>query len=253
MKMQKLVVVFLGIVMIFTGCQDSKNPTAPMVLDERQMQTAPTRPADDTSDSEIVSPQYPEETTVIVAIGDSITYGKGAWQGYPAKLETKLRAAGYNVVVLNEGIPGEQSPETDDRFLSTVAGADIVLLMIGMNDIINPSKCSTAYCDTIGNIDRMLTRALISKIVPLVSTVTPICAGSYFEPFNWNIQGLNSEIYARAAAQTVIVVDNYMAILSQGGSALYSDASVHFNDQGYEVIAQQWYDAIIGNNLIQLP
>ena len=252
MKMQKFVVLFLGIALIFTSCQNSKNPTAPKVLDESQMQTAPTQPADDTSDSQIVSPQYPSGTTVIVAIGDSITYGTGASQGYPAKLEAKLRAAGYSAVVLNEGVPGEQSPETDDRFLRTIAGAQIVLLMIGINDIINPVGCSEYACDTIGHIDSMLTKALISEIIPLVSTVTPIRAGSYFESDNWNIQALNSEIYTRAAAHKVVVVDNYTAILSQGGSILYSD-SVHFNDQGYDVIAQQWYDAIVGNNLIQLP
>ena len=249
MPPQKFWGILLGIVLIFTGCQDATTLTAPTSLDPR---AAATRPADDTSASPIVSPQYPAGATVIAAIGDSITYGRGGTGGgYPMILEAKLRAAGYNVVVLNEGIPGEKSPETEARFLGTIAGAKMVLLMIGMNDIVNPVACSDYSCDTIGRIDRMLRMAAISKITPLVSTVTPIRTGSYFEPFNWNVRGLNAEIYARAAAQNVVVVDNYAAILAQGGDALYSDFSVHFNDQGYAVMAQQWYDAIVNNKLIK--
>lgn len=250
MHTRKLIVFCLGMFLWLGGCQSADHPTAPTMSDERTLAAMAIRLSDDTQGSAVIPPSYPAGATVIVAIGDSITFGKGGSDGgYPAMLEAKLRLSGYNVVVINEGIPGENSPETAARFLSTVANADIVLLMIGTNDVVNPGACGYFSCDTIGNIDAMLTKAMISNIKAVVSTITPIRSDSYYEPNNGIIRALNAEIVARAAARNAIVADNYSAILAQGGDVLMPD-SVHFYDAGYNVIADQWYNAIITNNLL---
>ncbi len=250
----KLFVVCVGILMLFTACgeKESHDPTMPELLDDRQMQEAPARPSEDTAGSEITSPQYPDGTIVIVAIGDSITYGQGSTVGgYPALLQQKLLADGHNVTVRNEGNPGERSPVTDSRFLREIAGADIALIMIGTNDVIDPAGCPNPYdCATIQHIDSLMDHALISKTVPIISTITPANPGSDYSWANFWIQHLNGQIYANAAQRGITVVDNYNAILASGASALYVDR-LHFSNQGYEVIADQWYRAIIDNKILE--
>lgn len=252
MKIRIFFLLYLGLIIFCPGCQEAESPTSFEVFDERQMQETPQQPSDDTYDSEIVSPQYPEGTTVIVAIGDSITYGQDSTLGgYPVMLEAKLLAAGYNVVVINEGIPGERSPETDDRFLEVIAGADIALIMIGTNDIVNPMGCPDPFnCQTITHIEALLDKALISKTVPIVSTVVPANPDGTYTWAEPDIQALNYMIYEIALEREVLIVDNYVAILANGGSALYSD-NLHFTDQGYDVLAQEWYNAIVDNGIIE--
>ena len=58
-----------------------------------------------------------EATVRIVAMGDSLTEGMGVPmdEAYPAQLERKLQAAGYDVSVVNAGISGETSSGTLTR------------------------------------------------------------------------------------------------------------------------------------------
>ena len=52
------------------------------------------------------------------------------------------------------------------------------------------------------------------------------------------------DIIASASQRQVLFVDNYQAIMANGGSALYVDR-LHFTQQGNQVLANQWYEAII--------
>ena len=230
---------------VIPGCaNDSSSPTS----EARSTQKGPGQPADDTSNSEITSSNYPPDTIVIAAIGDSITYGKGSSVGgYPPMLEQKLQAAGYNVVVLNEGSPGERVPETDERFLEVIAGVDVALIMIGMNDMIN---LDDDY-DTIDLIEALMDKAVISKTIPLVSTLTPANSGSDYMWVNPRVVGLNGQIFQAVAARSpnVYPVDNYTAILSNGGDALYYD-SIHFIDAGYNVIADEWLRVLTEHKIL---
>ena len=124
---------------IFIGCSD-----------EHHSLTDPVSPQQDALDlSSSVYPKNEWGTVRIVAVGNSITYGYGSRVGgYPAILQTMLINAGYNVIVDNQGVPGEKTPETYQRFQSAISGADIVLLMIGVNDIVNPSSCPDHRCHT---------------------------------------------------------------------------------------------------------
>lgn len=244
MKIQKMLVVYLGMIIMLVSCEGSKHPTSPILLDETRKQLGPTRPSDDTLGSDIA--------VVIAAIGDSITYGEGSWEGgYPAILEEKLRAAGYNVIMYNEGISGANSNLAEKYFQRTTRGTDIALIMVGTNDISSPGSCFEPYnCRTIEYIRSMVEMALFSEIVPVLGTVTPKRAGDVYAHFNPAIEALNLEIFTLAAEYNIQVADNYNAILNNGGNTLFSDKH-HFNDQGYEVIAEQFYQAIIANTLIR--
>ena len=101
MNVKKLFGICVGIFMIVIGCENVKHPTSSNLLDGKSRQAIPTRPSEDTAGSEIALGQYPEDYTVIVAIGDSITYGvRSPIGGYPAILQSKLTQAGYNNAVV---------------------------------------------------------------------------------------------------------------------------------------------------------
>ena len=228
------IVLFL----ILTGCKGANEP-APQKFDRAS------------------GKQNANSPTVIAAIGDSITWGamaRGARApsgGYPAILEMKLKTAGYDVVVVNKGISGEQSFETERRFAAASAEANIVLLMIGVNDMIRPEGCSEPHhCRTAEHIAAMLAQALAAKIMPFVSTVTPAQPGCNRAWANRPIQALNEQIRLMAQKQPIKIVDNYQAVMNNGGGALFADC-LHFTDQGYEVLAQQWHYALVESGLLK--
>jgi acyl-CoA thioesterase-1 len=84
--------------------------------------------------SEQKSPEY---EGVIVAVGDSLTEGLGVAEefAYPALLEKKLQAGGYQYRVINAGVSGETSSGTLARINWILKlKPDIVILVIGAND-----------------------------------------------------------------------------------------------------------------------
>lgn len=225
---------------IFSGCSDEHHSLTGPALEEEAFDRA----AAASLGSEI-------NTAKIVAVGNSITYGMGSSVGgYPAILENIIEDAGYKVEVENKGVPGEKTPYTYQRFQSTINGADIVLLMIGVNDIVNPHGCPDSRCNTSYHIGRMLDIALSSGVTPLLSTITPANPSSEYDKYNSEIREMNSKISAEASKRGVIVVDNYRAIRDNGGTSLFADR-LHFNDRGYKVIAQAWYNALTRNKVIR--
>jgi acyl-CoA thioesterase-1 len=74
----------------------------------------------------------------IVAIGDSNVAGKGvsSSENYPSQLERALRAKGYEVHVVNEGINGDTSAGVLSRIDSAVpSGTRLAIVWVGINDL----------------------------------------------------------------------------------------------------------------------
>lgn len=119
------------------------------------------------------------------------------------------------------------------------ANADIILLMIGTNDIISQYLLSTAPA----RVDTIIRKILNSTDGYLiVSTIPP----TPLPIANGRIQTFNSPIPA--------IVDSYKAqgkkisfidINSRMGNSDISDDAYHPNSSGYEKIGIGWYDAII--------
>lgn len=75
--------------------------------------------------------------TTIVAVGDSLTAGFGVDfdKSYPAILQKKLDAKGYNTTVINSGVSGETSSGTLSRIAWVLeTKPDIIILETGAND-----------------------------------------------------------------------------------------------------------------------
>ncbi len=105
----------------------------------------------------------------IVAVGDSLTagYGVNEADAYPARLEKKLQAAGFNWRVVNAGISGETSSGTLSRVNWVLRlKPDIVILETGAND-------------GLRGIDPQVTKKNIAETVRILKEkrVTVILAG----------------------------------------------------------------------------
>jgi lysophospholipase L1-like esterase len=76
----------------------------------------------------------------VVVVGDSLTYGQGveASDAYSAVLERRLRAAGYNVEVLNLGRNGDQSEDVAKIVREFVPSLhpDLIVYGICLNDFL---------------------------------------------------------------------------------------------------------------------
>ena len=196
-------------------------------------------------------------STVIAAIGDSLTWGalafgpKAASGGYPTILETLLRDEGHDVVVFNKGIPGEKAYQTRARFERAIADADIALLMIGVNDIIRPQACPEPHnCRTNEHIEAMIKYASKAGVPLIVSTLTPAqnnCARSWA---NESIQAVNARLRTYTQEHILPLVDNHQSIVEHGDGMLFSDC-LHFTDAGYQVIAEHWFQALIAYQFVE--
>jgi acyl-CoA thioesterase-1 len=73
----------------------------------------------------------------IVAIGDSNVAGKGvsSSEAYPAQLERALRAKGYDVHVVNEGISGVTAAGVLASADGVPAGTRLAIVWFGINDL----------------------------------------------------------------------------------------------------------------------
>jgi len=234
MKIQKFLngIGISLLVFVFSSCSHSSSPTAPT---EANLKTFP--------------PQ-------IFAIGDSITWGKGAsveGEGYPAMLEQKMLTAGYTGQVFNEGIPSATTEDFLPAWNWYLQQDAILLIMLGANDILSPELCADPNdqqnCQMLQNIRKMTTSALNAGAFPVLATVTPTRAGDMLDFYNLAIQDLNVQLKLIAAELSVPIADTHLAILTHGGDLLFSDAH-HFNDQGYDVIASEFFATLLKNPLM---
>lgn len=174
--------------------------------------------------SENHSPQLPSlpSDAVIVAFGDSLTYGTGAnsaTESYPAVL---AQLSGLKVI--NAGIPGEVSREGLSRLKSVLEQhqPDLVLLCHGGNDLIRKLDNDLLKQNLIAMIDTV--RANGAEVV-LLSVPKP---GVFLKP---------SPVYSSVASATDVLLENKIISEIESEAALKSDA-IHPNAAGYKLLAE---------------
>jgi acyl-CoA thioesterase-1 len=171
---------------------------------------------------------------VVVALGDSITQGvDGGGTPWPARL-----AALDGKTVINAGIEGTESSDgvarIQDLLLEYQPG--YITILYGANDVIMGADQSF----TIGNLTAMIQMARANKTVPILATLTP----SYGEHAIWDstIQRLNDAIRTLASNENVTLVD--LAAEFGNNPDLFISDGLHPNDQGNQIIALAFNDAI---------
>jgi len=159
---------------------------------------------------------------VILAFGDSLTYGTGAEsdEAYPARLALLAHHA-----VVNAGVPGETTTEGLQRLPALLAEHHprLVLLCLGGNDMLRRLPAG----ETENNL-RLMLQTLRASGAQVVLIGVP-------EP---KIFGGAPDFYARLADNFKVPYDGDILNAVLRNNALKSDP-VHPNAAGYEAIAQQ--------------
>ena len=275
---KNLLILMSAAMLMFSACDNDDNPTTPQAEPTATPTLTPTAtPTEEPTQKPVATPtvrptatpqpqptafptslpvptptpapsQTPAAAIVIAAVGDSITYGMGSAQGgYPAMLEWKLRAAGYNVSVQNRGVPGETTGEMRSRINSAVSGAKIALIMGGTNNVTNCP--SPSFCGASNDIAAMIDAAHAAGEAVVIGLIPPIRSSCESRWPNTKVRELNTQYTSAANSHWAAIANNYGAISGSGGDALFVDC-LHFNDGGYNAIAQQFYSAIGNNGLL---
>ncbi len=182
--------------------------------------------------------------TIYIAFGDSITKG-GSSSGYgyedelEALLNAKFGADSQNVVTRAKG--GEETDDGADRLpgvLRDVDDADYILIMEGTNDVGSGREPH----DIADNIEDMIDTAQDAGLIVVLGTVIP-----RFDFRNSWIQSLNDDYLKDMAMEKgVALADQYACFTAfdDPEDELYEDDK-HPNRDGYDVMAQCWFDAIV--------
>lgn len=175
---------------------------------------------------------------VIVAMGDSLTEGLGVNmdEAYPAQLERKLRADGYNYTVVNAGVSGETTTGALARvdWVLTLK-PDLVILATGGND-------------SLRAIDPALTKENIRQLVQAfqAAKVPVILAGMQ------TVQNLGEEytnafriIYPAVAEEYQIPLIPFFLEGVAGDPKLNQPDFIHPTAEGYTIVVETIYPYVI--------
>src|ERR1700687_3785203 len=84
----------------------------------------------------VFSPAWADTKIVAIGASNTLGFGAGFGQSYPAQLEAMLKAHGYKVQVVNAGVPGDTTRGMLARLDASVpADTRIVILQPGGNDL----------------------------------------------------------------------------------------------------------------------
>lgn len=158
---------------------------------------------------------------VILAFGDSLTYGTGARpdQSYPATLQTLS-----NRRVVNAGVPGEVSATGLQRLPQALGehNPNLVVIIHGGNDILRRMESAA----TAANLDRMIKLSHEhGAAVVLVGVPQP------------HLLLKSADYYAELAKEYKLPIDDEVLPDILGDRALKAD-TVHPNAAGYRVLAK---------------
>jgi lysophospholipase L1-like esterase len=188
---------------------------------------------------------------VYMAFGDSITDGDGSNddQGYRKMLQNLLRSNFRAGTVINQGIGGTRSIEGSARLprsLSDVQPA-YTLILYGTNDW-NDTECRTDFpCYTIEALRTMIHQAKSRQSLPVIATIIP-CNTGYDartppERNQW-VSDMNDLIRPLAQQEGALLVDMYAAFMAAPDFHTLMSDHVHPNEDGYTIMANEWFKAI---------
>ncbi|MBD3414126.1 MAG: hypothetical protein GF421_06830 [Candidatus Aminicenantes bacterium] len=200
----------------------------------------------------IINPSFDDDR--YIGFGDSITYGyidslPAPDKGYINRLEDILDLNFGDSEVINEGNPAEISSDGLGRINDVLTKNEgrYLLLMEGTNDVVfnDISMDTTAF-----HINEMAEICLESGVLPLISTIIPrddlFWHLSYFKQ---RLYALNDKIREIPGPLDIPFIDmfNEFYYYQEDGldwRDLLSDDKLHPNEKGYQVMAEDWFDAI---------
>ncbi|AFJ03811.1 lipase [Methylophaga frappieri] len=183
-----------------------------------------------------VHPLVPlDSDDVILAFGDSLTFGSGASlsESYPARLDSLL-----DQKVINAGVPGEISGEGRSRLPALIEDIQpaLVILCHGGNDLLRKLSKQQAKRNLIAMIE-MIQQS--GADVVLIAVPEP---GMLLSP---------PDLYAELAETYDLNIETTVLSDVLANRALKSDP-IHPNAQGYQMIADAISDILVDAGAVSL-
>lgn len=190
-------------------------------------------------------------TVKVVCYGDSITWGETnngqSAITYPQRLQAVLRDMhnNSNITVVNKGICGIQSGTALNDFNANVLSEnpDSVIIMFGINDASGVVLPITTLNQFKSNITAMIDLCKANDIEPFLMSTTPTWSTGYNLNGNKRIYSYGQAAKEVAQQEGVCFIDINKKVSDIFVEGFYNpcdlqDSSfVHFNQQGYSVIA----------------
>lgn len=165
---------------------------------------------------------------VIVAIGDSITSGRGvgASQAYPAILSGLT-----GKTVVNRGTTGVHAPESVGTAVNALANYQpgFMVILLGSNDVLHGYDTEAS----IAALRQIVEAAKGRQAIPVLMTLTPMTGGH--EAFAGTARNLSNRIRQLAGETGTALVDVESAF--GGGETYMQEDGLHPNVTGQGVIA----------------
>lgn len=178
-------------------------------------------------------PRAPERDLrpVIVAFGDSLTAGAGVDPdgNYPAKLQAKIDAGGYEYRVVNAGVSGETSAQGLNRIASVIAlRPAIVIVEFGGNDGLRGMPAEATRRNLSEIVNRL--RSAGSKVVIAGMQIPPNYGPLYTSSFR--------NIFPDVARKHDADLIPFFLDGVGGRPELNQDDGIHPTAEGYEIIVE---------------
>ena len=172
--------------------------------------------------------------SVILAFGDSLTYGKGApKESYPIKLQTLL-----GMHVINAGISGETSANGLKRLpsLLQIYHPSLVILCHGGNDLIQKKSKEVLQ----NNLQKMV------KLIKKSEAEVLLVGVPNFKRFRFSTEPL----YEVIAKEEKILYEGDVLTKIENTTSLKSDR-IHPNAKGYTLMAERFANLLEERGLVQ--
>ena len=175
---------------------------------------------------------------LIVAMGDSLTEGLGVdtADAYPAQLERKLRAGGYDVTVVNAGVSGETSSGALSRVDWVLRQKpDIVILATGGNDGLRGVEPSL----TEKNVDQIVQKIQDSGAVVVLGGMEMVqnMGTQYTSDFR--------AIYPEIAKKHSLILMPFLLDGVAGQPELNQADTIHPTAEGYKIVVDNLYPYVV--------
>jgi acyl-CoA thioesterase-1 len=174
----------------------------------------------------------------IVAFGDSLTagYGLEPAESYPALLQKKLQADGYDYEVVNSGISGDTTAGGLRRidWALEANNVKVLILELGANDLLRGQPVK----EMKKNLDAIITRAQAKgAVVLLAGMYAPTSSGIEYE------REVRDAFQALAREHHVAMIPFFLDRVA-GIESLNQADGIHPNAEGSKIVAETIYGAL---------
>jgi acyl-CoA thioesterase-1 len=173
------------------------------------------------------------DSKTVVVLGDSIAAGYGVQppEAYPALLQDKIRAAGWNFTVVNAGVSGDTSADGLNRINWLLKRKiDVLILELGGNDGLRGVPAATTETNLQTIIDRVKQKYPGAQIIITGMQMPPNLGEQYRTAFK--------NIFPALAARNHAALVPFLLEGVGGRPELNQPDHVHPTAAGHRIVAE---------------